>query len=410
MDSYFATVEQQANPYLRGKPVGVIKAEGRGCIIASSCEAKRLGIKTGITVWDAKKIYPKIILVPADFWKYFSITEQFLEILKQYSPSVEVFSLDEAFLDLTGVVSSNAEALCVAIDIKERIREEIGEWVTVSIGVSFNRLLAKLAGELSKPDGLMEINKENKDDVLNRTKLTDLCGIGDRLMTRLRTMGVNNISELRKISLDNLIIIFGEFLGNKLYNMARGIDLSPVVPYQKIPLPKSVSRTFTLFKDTKNPHVIKQSIYNLCLEAAEKLRNVDMAGRLVAFFIRGEEQSYAGHLTRRVFTNDGSEIFKIAYSIFKESGFQYYVRFLGVYVGLLEKCSNIPISIFEEERKREVFLKALDSVNKRWGDFTIYPATILGGELIRPEVTGFFGDKKIRLKVGEPSQKVFGII
>jgi len=101
MNSYFATAEQQANPYLRGKPVGIIKAEGRGCIIAASIEAKKYKIKTGCTVWDAKKLCPQIILVPSDMGKYFALTQRLIRIISDYSPTLEVFSIDEMFADVT---------------------------------------------------------------------------------------------------------------------------------------------------------------------------------------------------------------------------------------------------------------------------------------------------------------------
>lgn len=386
-DSYFASVEQQANPFFRGKPLGVVKAEGRGCIIAASKEAKKLGIKTGTTVWEAKKIYPNIILVPADFWKYFSITEQFLGILKSYTPILEVFSLDEAFLEL------DRDAFEIALDIKRRIKIEIGEWITVSIGISYNKLLAKLAGEVSKPDGLLEINKDNLDFVLSRAKLSDFCGIGMRLEPRLKAMGVKNILNLRKISLNDLIRIFGDFRARKLYNMSYGIDNTPVIPYQDIPYPKSVSRTFTLFKDETDTAVIRKTIYNLCLEAGAKLRTVGMAGRLIALYINYHTTVYGNKVTRKIYTNDGEEIFKICCKMYNDSP----ARFIGVYVGLLERTCNLPMSIFEEDRKRDIVLSAMDTVNNKYGDFTIYPARLLGNELIRPEVNGFFGDKKIRM-------------
>lgn len=391
MDSYFATVEQQANPYFRGKPLGVIKAEGRGCIIAASKEAKLLGIKTGTTVWEARKIFPKIILVPADFWKYFSITEQFLSILKSYTPVLEVFSLDEAFLELDNDVFK------IALDIKRRIKEEIGEWITVSIGISYNKLLAKLGGEISKPDGLLVINKDNLDLVLRKAKLSDFCGIGRRIEERLNLMGIKNILDLRTVSLKDLIRVFGDFQGTKLYNMAYGIDNSPLVPYCDIPYPKSVSRTFTLFKNEVDERVIKKTIYNLCLEVGAKLRGVGMAGRLVALFVRGEDYSVSDHKLRKIYINDGEEIFKIAWMLYEKMNFKHYVRFLGIYVGLLERSCNLPMSIFDEDRRREKVLSAMDTVNSKYGDFTIYPAAILGQELIRPEVNGFFGDKKIQL-------------
>jgi DNA polymerase-4 len=155
MNSYFATAEQQANPYLRGKPVGIVKAEGRGCVIAASIEAKKYGVKTGTTVWDAKKLCPDIILVPSDMDKYFSLTKSLKEIVSDYSDVMEVFSIDEMFLDITDSQKLFAGgALEIALEIKSRIKESLGEWMRASVGISFTKLIAKLASEMNKPDGL----------------------------------------------------------------------------------------------------------------------------------------------------------------------------------------------------------------------------------------------------------------
>lgn len=178
MDSFFASVEQQANPKLVGRPVGIIKGPGRSCIIASSKEAKKLGIKTGTFVWEAKKIYPKIIFVPADFDKYFFVTKKFIEICSRYSPDLEVFSIDELFLDVTQTNHLFGGVWEVCKKVKQDIKREIGEHITCSIGISYNRLLAKLASAVRKPDGIFEITPENRDKVLFKTKLSSICGIG----------------------------------------------------------------------------------------------------------------------------------------------------------------------------------------------------------------------------------------
>ncbi len=153
-DSFFASCEQQFNPNLRGKPIGVTVELGRTCIIAASKEAKKLGLKNIMRSWEAQKIVTDLILVPAHFEKYVTVTQKLLNICKDYSPFVELFSIDEAFIDLTPTMHLYPSLEHVVFSIKKRIRDEIGKTITATIGVSYNKLLAKLASSLYKPDVL----------------------------------------------------------------------------------------------------------------------------------------------------------------------------------------------------------------------------------------------------------------
>ncbi|MCL5072709.1 MAG: DNA polymerase IV, partial [Actinobacteria bacterium] len=156
-DSFFASCEQQFNPLFRNKPLGVIATNSRSCIVAASREAKRFGIKTGMRSFEAKKVYPSIIFVPASFVKYFEVSKIFLDICKDYSPYVELFSIDEVFIDVTKTEHLFGGTHEIIKIIKKRIKQEIGEYITASFGISYNKLLAKLASGLKKPNGLAEI-------------------------------------------------------------------------------------------------------------------------------------------------------------------------------------------------------------------------------------------------------------
>src|SRR3990167_5755793 len=177
LNSFFATAEQQANLKRRGKPVGVVKGEGRACIIAASVEAKRFGVGTGSDVYRARKLCPDIIIVPEDFDKYEYISRRFIEICKSYSPICEAFSLDECFIDVTGSERLFGNVFNIAFEIKRRLRS-VGDYMTCSVGIAHNRLLSKLASEKIKPDGLFWITEDNALEVLDRSKLTDVCGLG----------------------------------------------------------------------------------------------------------------------------------------------------------------------------------------------------------------------------------------
>jgi len=422
MDSFFASVEQQANPKLAGKPVGIIKDEGRNCIIAASREAKRLGIKTGTATYEAKKICPNIFLVPADFDKYFSVTKRFIEICSRFSPDLEVFSIDELFLDVTRVVRDFREirnVRDVCNKIKETIKKELGEYITCSIGISYNRLLAKLASDIKKPNGIFEITKENRDEVLFSAKLTDLCGLGPRLEKRLLNMGITNFKTLREMPLENLQIVFGPFWSVELKRMSYGEDDSLLKRVGEIPKAKSVSRTFTLYKNTTDKEEIRGVLRNLCEEAAFKAREMGMRGREVGVSIRGELWSCLpagrqvgsgsgmgsgggersgdyGHRNLKYYIDNGGEFFEIIWKLFEEMKWPGSVRFLGVWLSLLKPVKETNLSIFKEDYKKETLDRAMDSVNKKFGELTVYPAILLKGGMIKSEVNGFLGDKAYR--------------
>jgi len=397
MNSFFATVEQQANPFLRGKPVGITKQEGRSCVIAASMEAKRFGVKTGTSVWEAKKRCPEIIFIPSEMEKYFSVTKQLIEIVSQFTPLVEVFSIDEVFLDVTETGRLFGGPFFLALKIKQLINEKIGGWITGSVGVSYNKLLAKLASEQNKPDGYFEITKRNRDKILAKINLYDICGIGWRLTPRLLNAGIRNLLQIREIPDELLQATFGPYWAVELKRLAWGIDQSPVVTSTEMPEMKSVSRTFTLFKNTREEREIKQTMRNLCEEAARKIREMAMLTRQVGVGIRGDDQDASGHQTLKYYLDDGQEIFDLVWQLYQKWHWPFSVRFIGIWLGLLEKRKYLTQDLFPWKRRKTTLLKAMDEVNKRFGELTVYPARLLGGELIRSEVNGYLGDKKYRL-------------
>jgi DNA polymerase-4 len=396
MDSFFATCEQQVNPFLRGKPVGILKAEGRNCVIAASVEAKKKGVKTGFSVWEARRLCPGIFFLPADFDKYFAVTKEFLKIAQGFTPLVEVFSIDEVFLDITQTKDFFGGEFFLAAVLKERVQRQIGEWISCSVGIAYNKLLAKIASSINKPDGIFMIDKKNKDEVLGKIKLTDVCGIGLRLETKLKELGVTNLLQLRAVPYPFLEVSFGPFLAGELKKFAGGEGSDEVIVNIELPEAKSVSRTFTLFSNTADQRLIRQTIYNLCCEVGQKLRQMRMVGRCFGLAVRGENEGDFGRLTQKKLIDDELEIFKICYRLFGKMNWPYLVRFLGVWVSLLEKKERANLAIFPEVKKREKVLEVIDRINGRFGGFSIYPGSLLGGEIIRPEVNGYLGDKKYR--------------
>ena len=401
LDSFFATAAQQANPSLRKKPVGIVKAKGRSCIIAASKEAKIYGVKTGSSVFEAKKLCPSIILVCAEFEKYEDITYRFIEICQKYSPICEVFSLDECFIDITDTEKLWGNVLSIALDIQERLASEIGDYLTCSVGISHNRLLAKLASTCAKPDGIYYLDKKSVFEALDKADLTDVCGIGSGLYKRLMSIGIGDFKTLRAWPLKFLYKHFGPFWSEHLYNLARGIDNSAVIPAHEIPEAKSVGRTYTTHRNLYRKDEIERLMRNLAEEAAEKARKMQLAGRYVGLSLRGCEKSFYGHKTLKTYINDGNMLFKICQIILKEWSGEY-VRFCGVTLSQLTKSKYVTTPLFPKDQRRKNLITAVDKINDNFGTYTIFPGQLLKTEIIRPEVTGYFGDKSYRLNHLKP--------
>ncbi|MBI5369754.1 DNA polymerase IV [Candidatus Uhrbacteria bacterium] len=202
MNSYFASVEQQANPFLRGKPIGITgKHQERSIIATASIEAKRLGVKTAMSTWEAKQICPSLILYPGDPEKYSDITRRFNATYREFTDRVESFSVDESFLDLSERTPDYFGAACIALTIRQRLKEELGEYITASIGIAPNKLMAKLSSESVKPNGLTVTPPQQVLNLLDRSALQDLCGIGPCIEQRLNALGIFTFKQLRTFSL-----------------------------------------------------------------------------------------------------------------------------------------------------------------------------------------------------------------
>lgn len=378
MNSYFATVEQQANPRLRGVPVGIIKAVGRGCVIAASVEAKKYGVKTGCNVWDAKKLCPQIVLVPSDMDKYFAVTEGLIKIICDYSPFVEVFSIDEAFIDVTESQKLFAGgAFEMALSIKRRIKTELGVWLKCSAGIGFSRITAKLASEMRKPDGLTWLTPENYLTDTDHVAIEEVCGIGYARTKYLHNRGIYTLGQARALA--NLPPEILDLVFLRVDDELNLVDeLDPA---------KSVSRSYTTYASLKTQDSILKLVRNLIEEACSKLREMKMAGRTFCL-------SMDGFWARKTVVSPSCDplvIFDLLKALFVRDYKGQDVRKVGVWISNL--MFDVQCLMFS---RREEMLRATDVVNKKYGLFTLYPASLLGGELLRPEVTGYLGDKYYR--------------
>ncbi len=282
MDYFFAQCEERERPELKGKPVVICVYSGRGgdsgAVSTSNYEARKFGIKAGIPISRAKKLKADAVFLPVNMELYRSISDEIMEILRSYCDVLEKESVDEAFCDITGKVSDFEEAKLLAVKIKEEVKQKIG--LTCSIGVAPNKLVAKIASDFQKPDGLTFVKPEEVTLFMAPLKITDLTGVGKKTGERLNELGVKTIGELSKLSRDELIREFGQAKGVWLKQASQGIDDSPVVEREGT---EQIGRITTLKEDTRALNLIYDVVNELSDEVYKKLEARKLSFKSVTF-------------------------------------------------------------------------------------------------------------------------------
>lgn len=399
INSYFATLLQQENPALREKPVVVVKDLGRTCVIAASKEAKKLGIKTGTNTNDAKRLAPNLIEVKAEFEMYLSATRRLKNIFTQVAPRVYIFSLDEAFINLGDCLKYfYKDPVQVARNIQEKIKADLGSWVTCNIGLGPNRLLAKMACEISPKGSIFEINEDNVDEILASVEFSDVCGIGRRLGKRLHLIDVHHPYQLRFFDYQDLEPIFGKFWAKELLKIAWGEEphFLNLLARKEQPM-KTVGRSITLWKTMTNDEEIKRIFYNLSCEVMTKARRMNLVGRQVFIGVEGSLYGFYDHITLPHYVCHSQEFYDQVIKLYEQFTRNFGVIRLRVGLGLLGNFQMIPLPILEDWYKKEKLELASEAVNNRYGLFTVKVASLLDKPIIKPEVTGFLGDRQYQL-------------
>ena len=379
MNSYFASVEQQANPFLRGKPIAITgKDQKRSVVTTASIEAKRLGVKTAMSTWEAKHICPSLILYPGDPHKYASVMERFNAIYQDFTSRVEIFSVDESFLDVTEEAGDYFGATFIAQTIRERLREELGEHITASMGIAPNKLMAKLAGESVKPNGLTIARPQDVIALLDRSELQDLCGIGPRIYQRLSNLGIETFKQLREFPLEGLQAEFKSY-GVWLHAAAHGHDSSYIISPTKKGVrgvseeePKSYGHSYTLPHDTHDTLAIKRYLLGLADKVAWRMRRDDYSAKRITTHIRfGDFTSVTEQRTLNEPTADGLTLFQIAWSMVNHlmptsRSNDQPVRLVGLSASQLTHDRQQQ-PLFKKEQKVHSVLPALDALQHRYG-------------------------------------------
>lgn len=280
MDAFYASVEQRDNPELRGRPVAVGQADGRGVVAAASYEARRFGVRSAMSSSKARKMCPELVFVNCDFDKYKRVSAEIHEIFRQYTDIIEPISLDEAFLDVTENFAGIAYAVDIAREIKRKIRTRLN--LVASAGVSFNKFLAKIASDYRKPDGLCVIPPERAADFIAKMPVESFWGVGPVTAARMHSLGIFTGHDLRKFSLGELHMHFGK-MGTIYYNFARGLDNRPV---ESVKVRKSVGCENTFEHDIKGDAQITKALGLTCHQLAQRLDGKDFDGTTLTLKLR----------------------------------------------------------------------------------------------------------------------------
>lgn len=399
-DSFFASVEQQDHPELRNKPIGVTAAHSRTAIIAASKEAKKMGVRGGSSYYNARKICPTLITTPANFTRYFDISKKFIQICRLYSPYLEVFSIDELFLDITQTANLFGGTEKLIARLKSHIANQMGEIITVSVGCSHNKLLAKMASGMDKPNGVTYITPQNIDEVFKKAALTDVCGIGFRIERRLKMLGVRNLLDIRSIPYKVLETEFGPHEATFLQNVAYAKDNAEVVSFGSRIETKSVGRNYCLPRNETNKRVILQTIFELLEEVSIKLRKLNKKSRSIGVYLRGD-QSLGGHKTMDFYTNNGKEMFEVLQQVglLTSLATVSYIRQVSVWAGYLKDCDKITLPLFDQTGKEDKLQKTIDTINETFGDHTIRNGFLLYSDKLTTVPNGFLADRLNRLEL-----------
>lgn len=392
LNSCFATIEQQANPRLRGKPIAVAAYVGpSGCILAPSIEAKKLGIRTGFKVKKGKMLCSDLIVLPPDPNKYRDIHLKLRAILEGYTDCITPKSIDEFVLDLADSPAFKKGILEVSKEIKQRIKREIGEWLTVSVGIGPNRFLAKTAAGLHKPDGLDVIDYNNYLKIYQNLSLIDLCGIKTRNAIRLNNMGIFTVLDFYDSPIWKLKAAFESINGYYWYLRLHGWEIDDI-PSQRA----SFGNSFALPKPFVTSEELAPILQKLVEKMGYRMRKAGYKARGVHLSIIYRDFDY-WHIGASMpdFIFDSKDIYKAIFKLLLKCPYQKAVRQLAASVFNLQKNIYTQMSLLEDLIIKEKLVRAVDNINERWGNFVITPATMMSTEGLVPDRISFGGIKEL---------------
>ena len=386
LNSCFATVEQQARPMLRGRPVAIVnRRTEHTMIVTASYEAKALGVGLGMSVKEARRIAPDLVALESDPAKYRYVYHKMMDIMRSYSAHVTMKSIDEGVIDFhqTSADIRDRPLEDIGREIKQRLRDEIGIAMRCNVGIATNRFLAKTAASLHKPDGLDVITHENLRQVMGRLKLTDLTGIAKHNEARLNSVGI--YTPLEFLDSDPVTlkkIVFKSVVGEHWHQRMRGWEVDDIAH----PL-RTAGRQYVLESPTLSRVEVLQRLHHLCESVGAKIRSQGKVARGVFVYAKSRDRRYwharrmaaAPFFSNQAIYAQASQLFEMAPQEMKEIGVSCYE---------LSDDDDSQLSLFGDQLAQEKHVtSAIDEINSRYGDRAIHSADTLG--------TGIYVKQKI---------------
>jgi len=368
MDAFYASVEQMDHPELRGKPVIVGGSSNRGVVSAASYEARKFGVRSAMPIFQAKKRCPQGIFVPVRMGRYKEMSDRVMEILEKYSPVVEQVSIDEAYLDLTGLERLHGSPEQIARRIKEEIRRSTS--LSCSVGIAPNKFLAKVASEANKPDGLTIIPNREAEKVARRLPVGKVPGVGKKSVDRLEKLKVTLLGDLFAVPEASLLKVAGKF-AHTLLQFARGRDDSPVVSHTDA---KSISSEETFEEDTNDFEVLRKELLLQAEEVGRRLRRNGIKGSTVTLKLRRADFV---RITRSLSFSEATDSTKTLYEhglrLLEAVNLSEKYRLIGLAVSGFGKAlsQSEQLNLFDRKKAgqgswRDVE-KAMDSITEKFG-------------------------------------------
>jgi DNA polymerase-4 len=375
MDAFYASVEVLKDPSLRGRPVIVGGVSGRGVVTSASYEARAFGVSSAMPIVSARRLCPTGVFLPNDFSAYLDCSERINEIFRSFTPRVEPLSLDEAFLDVSGAVRLFGKPPAIASEVKARVADA---GLTCTVGVAPNKFLAKLASTRAKPDGLLVVSADEVRGFLHPLPVTALWGVGEHTADALRRLGLATVADVAHLPAGALERALGPALGGLLYRLARGIDDSPVKPYET---PKSVGSEMTFEVDLDAADAVLRAVLRLSDRTASRLRAKGLCARTVTLKVRFSNfKTITRARTLDEETDAAPEIYGVAKSLYRRLGLDHpRIRLLGVSVsGLAPGPPRRQLDLLSGRRVGwSEATRAIDEVRHRFGDDALGPAALL---------------------------------
>ncbi|MBI2592177.1 hypothetical protein HYW36_01750 [Candidatus Saccharibacteria bacterium] len=377
LNSCFATVEQQARPLLRGRPIAITnRLTKNACVVAASYEAKVKGVKVGMTFGAAKVLAPDIIMIETDPPKYHHVYQILVNIMRSYSPNIVMKSIDEGIIDFSGTREAvNKRPLTViGYEIKHRLKEEVGPWMKCNIGIAPNRFLAKTAASLHKPDGLDIIDHSNLRKILSKLKLTDLTGVAERNQARLNACGIYTPLQFLNAPADLLKRhVFQSVCGEDWYKRLRGYEVDDFESSVK-----TVGRQFVLDDMQPSEETLRSRLAYLCETTAIKLRYKDLCARGIYIYLlyASGDAWYERRMFKSTFFSN-AEVYRRATLLFNRRPRGDWVRMMAVSCYGLEPSNMAQVSLLDEVNREVWLTETVDQINSQFGEFTVTYASSL---------------------------------